>query len=153
MTSRTSCPSAAVGHHLDNARFEDLYELGEEIGVGGFSVVHVVTERATGRNYACKVVTLRPTTHVVRSSSVVGVGPSSGTTFQEDLVNEVKIQGSLKHDGIASLKEAFIEGGEGLLSLPAELRIRHARSARNASLSSSSALIVFGLPGHIPMRG
>jgi len=78
---------------------EDVYELGKEIGRGGFSVVVEATEKKTGKKYAIKC---------IKKVSVEG----------EDiklLRREIKIMKRVSHPNILKLYEVFEEEDEFFL--------------------------------------
>lgn len=83
----------------NDINFESKYELMQEIGRGGFSVVYKCRERATSIVYACKIVDLRPMK--LRSK----FNPSR-------LRREVDIMKRLKHDNIIKFIEVFETANE-----------------------------------------
>ena len=40
------------------AQVRDVYKLGKTLGTGGFSVVKLAVERSSGKQYACKIMSL-----------------------------------------------------------------------------------------------
>jgi len=84
-----------------DATVREVYKLGRTIGTGGFSVVKMVTDRATGEVLACKVMTLPPP----------GKKAGDGESTREDIFKEIDILMQMRHENIIYLKEYFEESG------------------------------------------
>lgn len=78
-----------------------MYKIGKTLGTGGFSVVKLATDRASGEVWACKIMTLPPP----------GRKAGDGETTREEILKEINILMSLSHDNVIFLKEYFEEPG------------------------------------------
>ncbi|CAM9708993.1 unnamed protein product [Chrysoparadoxa australica] len=81
-------PPASMG------RFREVYEVGEKLGAGAFSVVHACRHSLTGENFAVKI---------VDQSELMDED-------REALANEVAIMKELSHPHVVELKATFEEG-------------------------------------------
>lgn len=66
--------------------FDDLYDVGQLLGKGGFGIVHTVTERATGNLYAVKTLPKR-----------FGPDGNLAAPFAERVKNEARTAHLLHH--------------------------------------------------------
>ena len=80
----------------------DLYQIGDTLGAGAFSVVKMCTEREGGHRFACKIMALP------KEGEKVGANESS----REDIMKEIDILCALHHPNILYLKEYFIESNK-----------------------------------------
>ncbi|PSC75327.1 alanine aminotransferase [Micractinium conductrix] len=86
---------------LHPGRVQDVYRLGGTLGVGGFSKVKAAVERGSGKEYACKIMSL----------------PSAASTSKEDqnlramILGELAAMSGLDHPGVVCMKEYFVHGG------------------------------------------
>lgn len=85
----------------EDCKVRDAYRIGKTVGTGGFSVVKRVTDRETGENLACKIMTLPP------DGGVAADGESTRT----DIFKEIDIIMTLRHPNIIYMKEYFEENG------------------------------------------
>ena len=77
----------------------DMYKLGRTLGTGGFSVVKLATEKSSGKEWACKIMTLpKP-----------GDRPKDDENTREDIFYEIDILCRVKHESVMLLKEYFEE--------------------------------------------
>lgn len=104
LSFQRSHPSARIctGKLREDKRVRDLYELGDTLGAGAFSIVKLCTEKATGKHFACKVMALP------KAGEQVGSNESS----REDIMKEIDILCGLDHANIIYLKEYFIENNK-----------------------------------------
>mmetsp|Transcript_31973 Transcript_31973/g.75979 ORF Transcript_31973/g.75979 Transcript_31973/m.75979 type:complete len:327 (+) Transcript_31973:241-1221(+) len=77
----------------------DYYKIGKTLGTGGFSVVKLATEKATGTEWACKIMTLPKE----------GQAVSEEENSREDIFYEIDILCRLQHESVMYLKEYFEE--------------------------------------------
>ncbi|KAF2070104.1 hypothetical protein CYY_008578 [Polysphondylium violaceum] len=75
-----------------------IYDMGNQIGTGKFSVVKLATEKSTGKKVAIKIM----------KKSVVE---------QQSIIKEVEIMSEVKHQNVIGLKEVFETESEILLVL------------------------------------
>jgi serine/threonine protein kinase len=69
--------------------FTDCYELGEEIGKGGFGVVHLATDKETGEKFAVKIIKITDKNH-------------------RSVLNEVRVHAKMRDtDLVARLQDVF----------------------------------------------
>lgn len=80
----------------------DVYKVGKTIGTGGFSVVKAATDKATGQQWACKIMSLPPP----------GKQFNENESSRADIFKEIDILIALKHDNIVLMKEYFEEGNK-----------------------------------------
>ncbi|KAL4424298.1 hypothetical protein ABPG75_001599 [Micractinium tetrahymenae] len=80
----------------------DVYKMGKTIGTGGFSVVKLATDRATGEQWACKIMSLPPP----------GKQYNENESSRADIFKEIDILLSLEHDNIVLMKEYFEENNK-----------------------------------------
>jgi len=74
-----------------DVQFEDLYDIGKEIGMGSYSFVHLATHKQTKCTYAVKI-----------------IDKSLLTSKERDRIGtEVEIHKTCKHENIVSLEETF----------------------------------------------
>jgi len=76
-----------------DAIVSDSYEVGQQIGKGAFSTVHLVTKKDTGEKFAMKVI----------NKEKLGIEAKS----EERLKREVEILKSVRHPNIIPLHELF----------------------------------------------
>lgn len=76
--------------------------MGKTIGTGGFSVVKLVTDRQTGEQWACKVMSLPPP----------GKQYNENESSRADIFKEIDILLSLEHENIVLMKEYFEENNK-----------------------------------------
>ncbi|XP_064646952.1 death-associated protein kinase 1-like isoform X2 [Lineus longissimus] len=86
-------------------RFEDFYEVGEDIGSGQFAVVKRVTEKTTGGDYAAKFIKKKRAASSRRGASI------------QEIKREVEILQELNHENVCSLHEVFETKPEVILVL------------------------------------
>ena len=72
------------------------------IAAAGFSVVKMARERATGIEYACKVMVLPP----------IGANARDHDSTREDIFKEIEILVGLAHENVVYLKEYFEEANK-----------------------------------------
>jgi polo-like kinase 4 len=70
----------------------DDYDVGQEVGRGGFAVVHRARDRATGRDVAIKI---------------IGKKRMQSMGMMSRIVNEIEVHAPLKHANIVSLIDYF----------------------------------------------
>ena len=87
-------------------RFEDAYDIYEDLGSGQFAVVKRCRDKATGMDYAAKYVLKRRP----NSSSRKGL-------LREKILKEVEILSDMNHSNIISLHEVFETTTEMILIL------------------------------------
>jgi len=109
-----------------NEPIEDFYDLGREIGRGGFSVVVEAVERASGKKYAIKC---------IKKTMVEGDDIKL-------LRREIKIMKKVDHPNILKLFEVFEDEDEFYLVM--ELFV----SLLSLSLSPPSLLVVAAVVSH-----
>jgi len=73
---------------LNSTSVADLYDLGDQLGSGAYSVVLKATDKKTGRDWAVKVV-------------------SKESTKVDDMRSELQVMSLLDHDNIVGFKEVF----------------------------------------------
>eukprot|EP00890_Picochlorum_soloecismus_P002934 jgi/Picsp_1/3641/NSC_06478-R1_calcium calmodulin-dependent protein len=84
-----------------DCKIRDAYKVGKTIGTGGFSVVKMVTDRESGDEWACKIMTLPTDGHTA----------GDGESTRDDIFKEIDIIMSLRHPNIIFMKEYFEETG------------------------------------------
>ncbi|KAL4442683.1 hypothetical protein ABPG77_006677 [Micractinium sp. CCAP 211/92] len=96
----TSC---STGHKMrTGVNIRDVYKMGKTIGTGGFSVVKLATDRHTGEQWACKVMSLPPP----------GKQYNENESSRADIFKEIDILLSLEHPNIVLMKEYFEENNK-----------------------------------------
>ncbi|KAG2488991.1 hypothetical protein HYH03_012431 [Edaphochlamys debaryana] len=85
-----------------DVKLRDVYKLGKTLGTGGFSVVKLATDRATGVEYACKIMALPP----------VGQEVGENENTREDIFKEIDLLCGMNHENVIFLKEYFEEGNK-----------------------------------------
>ncbi|EFN53546.1 hypothetical protein CHLNCDRAFT_136678 [Chlorella variabilis] len=80
----------------------EVYKIGKTIGTGGFSVVKLATEKGSGEQWACKIMSLPPP----------GKHYNENESSRADIFKEIDILIALKHDNIVFMKEYFEEGNK-----------------------------------------
>lgn len=94
----SSYPEDGKKLRLD-ATLEEEYELGDVLGEGGFSKVRLATHRASGEQYACKIIPL----------------PKPGNRVNENMsdraaiLKEIDVLLDLDHPNVVCLREYFVE--------------------------------------------
>jgi serine/threonine protein kinase len=78
----------------------DVYKVGKTIGTGGFSVVKLATDKETGQQWACKIMSLPPP----------GKQYNENESSRADIFKEIDILIALKHDNIVFMKGAVLGG-------------------------------------------
>lgn len=68
--------------------FPDLFELGQVIGKGGFGHVRVITEKATGDEYACK--------SIRKILQIPNLPPAKQAQHIDNIRREIKVLSLLK---------------------------------------------------------
>ncbi|KAL4854215.1 Calcium/calmodulin-dependent protein kinase type 1D [Chlorella vulgaris] len=103
-SGRSAQPSELpdVGHKMRPGNVRDVYKVGKTIGTGGFSVVKAATDKATGQQWACKIMSLPPP----------GKQFNENESSRADIFKEIDILIALKHDNIVLMKEYFEEGNK-----------------------------------------
>lgn len=86
-----------VGSKLRKGNIRDVYKVGKTIGTGGFSVVKLVTDKETGEQWACKVMSLPPP----------GKQYNENESSRADIFKEIDILMALEHENIVFMKEYF----------------------------------------------
>ena len=82
----------------------DAYKMGKTLGTGGFSVVKIVTDRETGEQFACKIMSLPP----------AGKRAGDHESSREDIFKEIDILLALDHPNVVQLRgERALRGGGG----------------------------------------
>lgn len=81
-----------------DCKVRDAYKIGRTVGTGGFSVVKMVTEKETGKSWACKIMTLPGD----------GAQAGDGESTREDIFKEMDIIMSLRHENIIYLKGTYV---------------------------------------------
>ena len=126
-----------------DAKVRDVYKIGKTIGTGGacappalcsagpscrargpgragFAVVKVATEKASGQDYAVKIMNLPE----------VGAHVNADTeSTREDIFKEIDILVGVDHENVLELKEYFEEGGKARSRAQARCRPPGARAA------------------------
>lgn len=82
-----------------DAKVRDVYKLGRTLGTGGFSVVKLAEEKATGTVFACKIMAL----------PLLGSRTADGESTREDIFKEIEILVGLNNVNVVYLKEYFQE--------------------------------------------
>ncbi|KAI8816726.1 kinase-like domain-containing protein [Fimicolochytrium jonesii] len=85
--------SKVEGSLAANAKFQNLYRLGQELGRGNFSVVRLGVDKMNGQEFAVKIIDKR---RFAGNAKVL-----------EALIQEVLIMKSLEHPNVVQLQEAF----------------------------------------------
>jgi serine/threonine protein kinase len=125
-----------------DCKVRDAYKIGKTIGTGGFSVVKMVTDRETGDEWACKIMTLPTDGHTA----------GDGESTREDIFKEIDIIMSLWHSNIIFMKEYFEETGRvyvimeylgGGELLDALLKKENKNDGTEAHYSEDDARIIF----------
>ncbi|KAI7836176.1 hypothetical protein COHA_009943 [Chlorella ohadii] len=80
----------------------DVYKVGKTIGTGGFSVVKLATDKETGQQWACKIMSLPPP----------GKQFNENESSRADIFKEIDILIALKHENIVFMKEYFEENNK-----------------------------------------
>eukprot|EP00976_Prorocentrum_cordatum_P051551 1040838-Prorocentrum_minimum.AAC.1 len=93
----------SVSGKNSTALFKDQYSVGKILGRGGFATVKLCTEKATGKQYACKVMQLP-------SPAKPGSKDTSNDSTREDVFYEINVLCGLIHPNVTVLKEYFEEG-------------------------------------------
>lgn len=83
----------------------EAYKVGKTLGTGGFSVVKLATDRATGEQWACKIMSLPPP----------GQKYNENESSRADIFKEIELLMALKHHNIVLMKEYFEEGNKVFL--------------------------------------
>ncbi|PSC74088.1 CAMK CAMK1 kinase [Micractinium conductrix] len=104
--AKASAPESDASHYPEDgkklrldASVDEVYEMGPTLGEGGFSKVKLVTQRATGKQYACKVIPLpRPGKKVNEHLSDRGA-----------IMKEIDALLDLEHPNVVELEEYFVE--------------------------------------------
>lgn len=85
------------------AKFEQLYELGKEIGHGGYATAYIATHRDTRLRYACKVIDMEHLDALHRTQS----GTRNGYP-RSQLENELRVLKELQYSPhVARFQDAF----------------------------------------------
>ena len=87
------------GKVVKNLRFRDMYTMGRTIGAGGFSVVKLAMNKATGEVWACKRMHLPSP----------GCSTNESGSSRDEVLKEIDILMSLDHPNIIYIKEYFEE--------------------------------------------
>ena len=82
-----------------DAQLRDEYDVGGAVGVGGFSEVQLVTERATRQVWACKSLPLPPPDAETKAERVARV----------NTMREINALLDLEHPNVVGMKEYFVE--------------------------------------------
>ncbi|PSC73989.1 CAMK CAMK1 kinase [Micractinium conductrix] len=92
-----------VGHKMrKGVSVRDVYKVGKTLGTGGFSVVKLATDKATGEHLACKIMSLPPP----------GKQYNENESSRADIFKEIDILMALQHENIVVMKEYFEEGNK-----------------------------------------
>lgn len=81
-----------------DATVEEVYELGNELGTGGFSKVWLATHRETGEQYACKIIPLPR----------VGHHYNEHMATRADIMCEIDAILGLEHSAVCWIHEYFV---------------------------------------------
>lgn len=90
-----------------DCKIRDVYTLGKVLGTGGFSIVKLAVEKATGIEYACKIMSLPTAPHGEKPNVKDPDIPCENS--REDIFKEIDILCGLNHENILFLKEYFEE--------------------------------------------
>lgn len=80
-------------------RITDAYKIGKTLGRGGFSIVRLCVEKASGERFACKIMDL----------AGIGEEVEDGDSTREDVFQEIEILCTLDHENVLFMKEFFVE--------------------------------------------
>lgn len=95
-------PMAHVTGKQRAGSLREVYKVGKTLGTGGFSVVKTVTDRGTGQQFACKIMSLPPP----------GKSVSDNESTRADIFKEIDILIALRHPNIVNMKEYFEENNK-----------------------------------------
>jgi len=93
------------GKFRTDVKVRDVYKLGKTLGTGGFSVVKLAVERSSGKQYACKIMSLPDPTKGKKAND-----PSISS--REDILKEIDILARCDHPNVMFLKEYFEENNK-----------------------------------------
>eukprot|EP00873_Tetraselmis_striata_P004109 jgi/Tetstr1/424373/TSEL_014934.t1 len=128
MSSRGSAPNLAAmdtsslvyaasrAHNLQ--RFEEHYVMTTSLGTGGYAIVRKCVHKATGKEYAVKVMQLSTESETAKPSNGDG---SDGDEDEDECMtlreisNELHLMCQLNHPNIVRAQEFFIQDGQCLI--------------------------------------